>query len=950
MGLVSPARAQPFVFDFDNDGVADENDLCPLTTDLSGPIPTETLCEGCLSDADTVQGCNATDVLDCKPGPNHHDRKFGVTPKAVDKFVRKAAWAKKCAYDPPPPPPPPETSGDASDVEELVLNLPGASFTVPPAALPDGTPITFSFESPSVIEPGVLGASETVVTPVYHLAFSVDQRANEILTLEIQVPAGLTEGIYGLFQVVSERTKEAPASPEWAPLVGAYDESAGTYTVELGSAPELLSIFVVTRTESPESASVLQTLGTYFAEARRWTSKLIDAAIRMVGPSHATAGRDVEDGLLSRGWAAYCRPELFPPEQQSLCQPGSPELQALAEAMYESAATLDGKGLERGLIYTENPIHMLKSTLPTAYFNPGGAPVSEFFLVLMRAPDFGGSYLSTPGLVQVGSNRGASTGTHELVHTVQHVELPRWAYAPDWIVESLAAAAETWAPGWTGSSEDYRYLWDGPDGPPSETPVWRNWELPLNRSSLSNCTLATATSDCFAAYTLAELWLDADPTLATLPNLLNDFPADPAQVPPSEHYIRFDQQWQLAGGPPLSDAFVSVIETRSTDDEYPHCGTRLDPNNPDSPRQPFDTVECTTTPCELNETLDLALQRMSAKCFRPIVTLPPSEACPGEETRSITFGGDAAANRYIVDGTTYAPGETIENPPTAFKLWAIDMGINNPLAFSEGSVVISTSCPPDLGDVTLVRQSYTVHASLDVDCSSGPEGSGYTNEAINSYDDLSRPSERRVNEPLEDWVVTEIEPIGFGSVNLTRQMSFTIPSPRPPLCLSYLEPGDSADATANLTVDTVAIDEPNRKGIQITGSLVASRNQAGGLCGQPGSKAAASYLVQFEVDSPKQVYVNYSCDTTYVSLPATQSGSLVLDHYGGSEPSFNSCSGVPEDQLVMPNWICEPYSATVGQGVWTVLIKSSTYPDEADGSHTKTRNATFTIEVVEEAP
>lgn len=85
--------------DSDNDGVHDANDLCPAT-DLNGAVPTSgTLCADCLGDTQTIHGCNASEILECKPGPNRRQYEFGIGQKIQAQFESLKGWSAKCGCD-----------------------------------------------------------------------------------------------------------------------------------------------------------------------------------------------------------------------------------------------------------------------------------------------------------------------------------------------------------------------------------------------------------------------------------------------------------------------------------------------------------------------------------------------------------------------------------------------------------------------------------------------------------------------------------------------------------------------------------------------------------------------------------------------------------------------------------------------------------------------------------
>ncbi len=82
------------------DGVIDEEDHC-TSTDTAGPIPTVSLRPNHLGDDQVILGCNASQILACKPGQNEGERKFGLTPGSQNIFLSKTSanpmgWAQQC--------------------------------------------------------------------------------------------------------------------------------------------------------------------------------------------------------------------------------------------------------------------------------------------------------------------------------------------------------------------------------------------------------------------------------------------------------------------------------------------------------------------------------------------------------------------------------------------------------------------------------------------------------------------------------------------------------------------------------------------------------------------------------------------------------------------------------------------------------------------------------------
>jgi len=97
------------VADADGDGVPNCLDRCPTSTNLTGPIPMRgALRPGHLGDGDLILGCNADDILACKPGDSNGERYWGISPETAQIFQSIAtdhpiSWAAACARKYPRP-------------------------------------------------------------------------------------------------------------------------------------------------------------------------------------------------------------------------------------------------------------------------------------------------------------------------------------------------------------------------------------------------------------------------------------------------------------------------------------------------------------------------------------------------------------------------------------------------------------------------------------------------------------------------------------------------------------------------------------------------------------------------------------------------------------------------------------------------------------------------------
>jgi VCBS repeat-containing protein len=81
--------------DSDFDGFRDAKDQC-AKTNLDGPIPTRRLYPGHMGDDRLIRGCNASQILACKPGRNEHERQHGLSVGTQIVFALRLGWAARC--------------------------------------------------------------------------------------------------------------------------------------------------------------------------------------------------------------------------------------------------------------------------------------------------------------------------------------------------------------------------------------------------------------------------------------------------------------------------------------------------------------------------------------------------------------------------------------------------------------------------------------------------------------------------------------------------------------------------------------------------------------------------------------------------------------------------------------------------------------------------------------
>jgi len=638
--------------DADDDGVVDELDRCPTTTTLSGPIPTEKLCRGCMGDDVTIDGCNASDILSCKPVMNLGEIKHGISPGTQKVFSKQKGWAKDCFFDEPPEPLG-DVTGTVLEGTELRLELFGATLIVPAGSLPAGVEITLSVREVVDMEPPPNAVGETPLSKVFSIAFSSVVPAAAPLNFIMPVSGVAGVGVYSLVRIVGGFATENVQDTGWMLGLGKYDAEQSMLSIFLSSAAEEISLIAVTQGNANAGIAPHQNSPVFL-------TNFLETVLSLLGVNEADAqqpssGADtVYADLLSRGWAVVCRSSLFTGDSAGKCVSGSLDLRRLGNLVYESAETLSNLGFQSAHLLVVSRDSLEASGLNYEIVDPQGrsATSDEFFVLVTRPEVEGGGegfYLPGRGELLVRLDSTGDTAIHELMHSVQWDQLTNPALGElgfsglwnrKWIIEGTGAAVEPFAPDSTlQDKQEFRYADN-----------WRNWAFALfvNGSPFY--------------YEVAEFWLFLDGQLSYLANLFSNLriQLQSGDIDFSNDYAAVDQALQWAGGPTLFDGYLALLQDRSNNQDYPHCE--------------FGLVFCENDSCSLSDVVDLNPASMSGKCFAVEAEFVNS-TCPDPEIE-VELIGDIFAHRFFVDGQLYEPGQTAE-VGQSFQLWTANLNTEN---------------------------------------------------------------------------------------------------------------------------------------------------------------------------------------------------------------------------------------------------------------------------------
>lgn len=440
--------------------------------------------------------------------------------------------------------------------ETLTLTLDNAQLSVPADALDTGTTVTLAevFDGGLVSLPN--GSDETLITPVYALAFSAAQLATgSRLTFTFDIPTSVTTGFYARIKIEGGLGTDGQSDTDWLIVIGEYDAQQSQLTIELGAtATRLLVAGISTNEVVTPTASV--GLITDSKDPESMVSRSLAATAITPLPF------SVPDWT-SHGWVVFCDPNAFSKLDLTTCNPLSPDfhpmMNNIATKLYASDKQLTSLGFLGGDMRIINHVGIERTKLPYVIYDPDNRSASTSstdgvgtsYFIAALTPDTNDKLLGLydPSVRQIFVDQFESDGTiiHELMHAVQRVQIED-AWDQIWIIEGIAAAIEDLAPSSSPSGGAFRY--EGGD--------WRDWDFPLSNE------------DDLNEYQVLEYWLSLDVSLSLFPSFYDNLRAY-GTLTDGNIYSRVDAALTDTGLPSLRESYANLIAARNNDAGYQYC-------------------------------------------------------------------------------------------------------------------------------------------------------------------------------------------------------------------------------------------------------------------------------------------------------------------------------------------------------------------------------------------
>jgi cysteine-rich repeat protein len=730
--VVAPALAA----DADGDGVEDAADWCPTTTDLNGPVPTSgQLCDGCLGDDQTVLGCNASDILACRPGPNKREYAHGLR-ENTQRIVRsRRGWAARCGCDPtldgdgdgvadcvdgcpddgdktapgacgcgvtdddrdgdgaadcvdgcPDDPARTEPGDDGCGAESstgtiatgsrLLLQTSSGSIEIPADVLPSGVVVTLSKSDLSSVEDPPANSGETPIGDAIKVEFSETPPIDFVITVGVRVPEPAPQFFRGRTRIVGGNRFAETSPAGWQLEIGRFDAATSTLYFDLRGTAQSLE-FVVVGVDS--GAVARQPSDGLDALADAGDSFLRGLQLPSLISTALAQGGQVQTvyaDFSSFGWAILCDPSRFEEVFDGSCTAAAGQPPAvLAEKFSVAGQFLINLQFPRAAVQLARTEDIARSGLVFATSGPS-QPIPA---ALGGGEGYFLAYLVVPedirpnlGFYQPATGRVTMTVEEDGIVDPQDEDTVGHELFHAAQEAEIPAVTALWIVEGSATAVGGAFV-DSGSLLDYRYAGWRDWVTALNSSIDPDY------------YQTVEFWTNLGGGSLTYLAPFFDQLAMLGDVPLGDDYAAVNQALVNSGAGgllPLRDAYLDLIQTRDAQMEYPHCfqGTCIVGEN------------CTET----GETGG-ALEAISAGCIDFIVA---DDVCPnGPWELTVQVDPATAADWHVLlDGNLEEPNQSIELTSSSFRVWPIFARISDGAASSPESYAIAIERLCQCGD------------------------------------------------------------------------------------------------------------------------------------------------------------------------------------------------------------------------------------------------------------
>jgi len=706
--------------------------------------------------------------------------------------------------------------------EQLIIELDSAKLVIPADVLDEGVEVTVSIIEPETLSDSPAGPGETLISPIYELTFSATQVVTKDLLFSFNYPAELLiENLYARLNIEGGLITEAKVNSDWSIVFDKIASPTEQISVELSATATRFMIVGINPGTSVQSS---------VNAANHSDAAKNNATEILVGP-----GETYRPALADHGWIIACDANEFEKASNTACDPSHPDfnlmLNSLGERVYNSDKTLTALGFpmaETKIVTGGGSIaHIIydpdgrSSTNGVTFQKPGNVflftNIYHLAWVYPDNEDTLGWYSSSDKRLVVNVFEGDDVVIHELMHAVQHFEIPNaWNVSNyKWITEALADAVIPFSEADTSTSpEEYRTFGN-----------WRNWSNVLSSEEDNE------------EYEVSEFWLNTlDSNLSPLPDFYNNF-ASKGPFSDASGYSEVDEAMRESGLPALGDAYKALILKRNADSRYPHCESV--------------TPSCTGNSCEIIT----PISAMSASCFDVNVSF---EGCSNEDpdivvTLETDSGSDPNPNiEMMIDGSLYAADTEVSFTGQG-RIWAMNTDYVEGSGAETATIKFEdkTNCY-----IQIERQKINSGAVARTAGSFSDffgTGNDTSAQTYHSFEDLSVDSYIETFITGVGWQDTIVEPLNMNAYGSTHTA----------FSQNQKNEGDPINE-ASASSETSTITESDTTSMTTTGHHVAS----GSISNTPiSATASSSNAYTYAIGSESvELTLTWGCDMSLVNI------------------------------------------------------------------------------------